>query len=95
MKGNSFKYSPDFQKKIESFESQLAQNDRELQIFIGENQQLKTAETALRENLQSLENQLAHKATEVQAFREETLQLQTAEMQLQQKVESLENQIAQ
>ena len=85
----------DFQKKIESFESQLVQKDRELQIFIGENQQLKTAETALRENLQSLENQLAHKANEVQAFREETLQLRTAETQLQQKVQSLENQIAQ
>ena len=85
----------DFQKQIASFETLLAQNDRELQIFHGENQQLRTAERELQEKVQSLENQLVQKEIEAQTSHEENQQLRTAETALHDKVQSLENQLAQ
>jgi flagellar motor protein MotB len=85
----------DFQKKIESFENLLAQNDRELKILRGENQQLKTDEVALRENVLSLENQVAQKETEAQTTHEENQQLRTVETDLREKIQSLDDLLAQ
>ena len=58
----------EFQKKIESLEKLLAQNDRNLQIFHDENQQLKTTETELQEKVRAWKISSPKKQTEAQTF---------------------------